>query len=381
MAALDGVDQAAAIVREDRAGDKRLVGYITGTADPATLRAQLADRLPDHAVPAAIVVLPALPVTTNGKLDVRALPAPEYRAGAHLAPRTATEVALAAVYGRVLGVERVGVDESFFDLGGDSISAMRLVAAVRADLGIELSVSTVFEAPTVQALAERLTTHSAVATEITPVQTLKTGTGVPLFCLHAVSGISWPYQVLGGHVDGPIVGIQQSSTDTPGSLSDMAATYADRIQAEQPTGPYHLLGWSFGGVVAHAVAIELQRRGATVARLVLLDAEPSLRVANQAVDRDQLAGIVDDGLMDLLVRNFDTNVALYREHEAGRFDGDVVVVAAARDDDERGAFLTQSWRPHVAGTITVHEVRHGHHEMLTVEALAEYGRYLSGEAT
>ncbi|OKH85011.1 hypothetical protein EB75_01820 [Mycobacterium sp. ST-F2] len=381
LAALDGVDQAAAIVREDRAGDKRLVGYITGTADPAALRAQLADLLPAHAVPAAIVALPALPVTTNGKLDVRALPAPEYRAGAHLAPRTAIEVALAAVYGRVLGVERVGVDESFFDLGGDSISAMRLVAAVRADLGIELSVTTVFEAPTVQALTERLTKDGAAGPEIAPVQVLGTGTGVPLFCLHAVSGISWPYQVLGGYVDGPIIGIQQPATDTPGSLSDMAATYADRIQAAQPSGPYHLLGWSFGGVVAHAVAVELQRRGATVARLVLLDAEPSLRVANQAVDRDQLAGIVDDGLMDLLVRNFDTNVALYREHKAGRFDGDVVVIAAAGGDDARGAFLAQSWRPHVTGTVTVHEVRRGHHEMLTVEALAEYGRYLSGEAT
>ncbi|GCB01518.1 hypothetical protein NCCNTM_51520 [Mycolicibacterium sp. NCC-Tsukiji] len=381
LARLDGVDQAAVVAREDRTGDKRLVGYLTGTADPATVRTQLADLLPAHAVPAAIVVLPALPVTVNGKLDVRALPAPEYRAGAYLAPRNATEAALAAVYGRVLGVERVGVDESFFDLGGDSISAMRLVAAVRADLGIELSVATVFEAPTVQALGERLTAEGAATPDIAPVQVLKTGTGVPLFCLPAVSGISWPYQVLGGYVDGPIIGIQQPATDAPGSLREMAATYAGRIQAEQPSGPYHLLGWSFGGVVAHAVAVELQRRGAAVARLVLLDAEPSLRVTNQAVDRDQLAGIVDDGLLDLLVRNFDTNVALYREHEAGRFDGDVVVVAAAADDDGRGAFLAQSWRPHVAGTVTVHEVRRGHHEMLAVEALAEYGRYLGGEAT
>jgi amino acid adenylation domain-containing protein/non-ribosomal peptide synthase protein (TIGR01720 family) len=376
LARLEGVGQAAVIAREER-----LVGYITGTADPATLRDQLADLLPAHAVPAAIIALPALPVTVNGKLDVRALPAPEYRAGAYRAPRTATEAALAAAYGRVLGVERVGVDESFFDLGGDSISAMRLVAAVRADLRIELSVTTVFEAPTVQALSERLTTAGAAAPEIAPVQVLKTGAGVPLFCLHAVSGVSWPYQVLGEYIDGPIVGIQQSATDSPGSLSEMAATYADRIQAEQPSGPYHLLGWSFGGVVAHAVAVELQRRGAVVARLVLLDAEPSLRVANQAVDRDQLAGVVDDGLMDLLVRNFDTNVALYGEHEAALFQGDVVVVAAARGDAGRGVFLTQSWRPHVAGAVTVHAVERGHHEMLTGEALAEYGRYLGGEAT
>ncbi|CAM5738241.1 non-ribosomal peptide synthase/polyketide synthase [Mycolicibacterium aubagnense] len=371
------------IAREDRTGDKRLVGYITGTADPAELRTRLADVLPAHAVPAAIVRLAgvsALPVTVNGKLDVRALPAPEYRAGTYRAPDTATEAALAAVYGAVLGIERVGIDESFFDLGGDSIAAMRLVAAVRAELGIELSVSTVFEAPTVQELGARLTNNGAAAAQIAPVQVLQTGTGVPLFCLHAVSGVSWPYQVLGGHVGAPIIGIQQAAPDAPRSINEMAATYADRIQAEQPSGPYHLLGWSFGGVVAHAVAVELQRRGAAVERLVLLDAEPSLRVANQAVDRDQLAGMIDDGLTDLLVRNFDTNVARYREHEAGQFDGDVVVIAAARDDAERGAFLEQSWRPHVAGDITVHTVPCGHHEMLTAEALAAYGGHLGGEA-
>ena len=245
-------------------------------------------------------------------------------------------------------------------------------------------MSAVFETPTVHELSVRLAASSmdsAAAPEIAPVQVLKTGTGVPLFCLHAVSGVSWPYQVLGGYVDAPIIGIQQPATDQPRSIGEMAATYADRIQAEQPSGPYHLLGWSFGGVVAHAVAVELQRRGAVVERLVLLDAEPSLRVANQAVDRDQLTGVVDDGLLDLLVHNFDTNVALYREHEAGQFHGDVVVVAATRDDADRGTFLEQSWRERVTGDVAVHAVACGHHEMLTVEALAEYGEHLGGEAT
>lgn len=133
--------------------------------------------------------------------------------------------------------------------------------------------------------------------------------------------------------------------------------------------------------MAHAVAVELQRRGAAVDRLVLLDAEPSLRVANQAVDRNQLTGVVDDGLLDLLVHNFDTNVALYREHEAGQFHGDVVVVAATGDDADRGAFLEQSWGAQVTGAVTVHAVECGHHEMLTVDALAGYGKHLGGEAT
>ncbi|WP_045386112.1 AMP-binding enzyme, partial [Mycobacterium kyorinense] len=132
LSALDGVEQAVVIAREDRPGDKRLVGYITGTADPVELRAQLAERLPAYMVPAAVVALEALPLTPNGKLDTRALPAPEYRAGEYRAPASAVEDVLAGIYAQVLGVERVGVDESFFDLGGDSISAMQVVARARA---------------------------------------------------------------------------------------------------------------------------------------------------------------------------------------------------------------------------------------------------------
>ena len=135
LAGLDGVEQAAVIAREDRPGDKRLVGYVTGTADPAGVRAALAERLPEYMVPAAVVVLAALPSTVNGKLDTRALPAPEYTEGdGYRAPTTPVEEILAGIYAQVLGLKRVGVDDSFFDLGGDSLSAMRVIAAVNTAL-------------------------------------------------------------------------------------------------------------------------------------------------------------------------------------------------------------------------------------------------------
>src|SRR6185503_11738399 len=156
LTGLDGVNQAAVIAREDRPGDKRLVGYVTGTADPVGIRAQLAERLPAYMVPAAVMVLEALPLTVNGKLDTRALPAPEYTAGEYRAPATPTEEILAGIYAQILGLERVGVDESFFDLGGDSLSAMRLIAAVNTALDADLSVRTVFDAPTVARLAPRI---------------------------------------------------------------------------------------------------------------------------------------------------------------------------------------------------------------------------------
>ncbi|MGH3581856.1 MAG: condensation domain-containing protein, partial [Mycobacterium sp.] len=151
LAAVDGVEQAVVIAR-----DKRLVGYITGTAEPAAARAALAERLPGYMVPAAIIGLDALPVTVNGKLDTRALPDPDYAGGRYRAPGSPAEEILAGVYAQVLDVDRVGVDDSFFDLGGDSLSAMRLVAAINAALNVELPVRAVFEAPTVAQLAARL---------------------------------------------------------------------------------------------------------------------------------------------------------------------------------------------------------------------------------
>src|SRR6202012_236855 len=156
LTGLDGVERAVVIAREDRPGDKRLVGYITGNANSTELRAQLAERLPAYMVPAAVVALETLPLTANGKLDTRALPAPEYTGAGYRAPGDPVEEILAGIYAHVLGVERVGVDDSFFDLGGDSLSAMRLIAGVNAGLDAALGVRTVFDAPTVAQLEPRI---------------------------------------------------------------------------------------------------------------------------------------------------------------------------------------------------------------------------------
>ena len=157
LAELDGVEQAVVIAREDRPGDKRLIGYITGSADPGEVRTALGDRLPSYMVPAAVVPLETLPLTVNGKLDRRALPAPEYRsADRYRAPETAVEATIAGIYAQVLGVERVGVDDSFFDLGGDSISAMRAIAAINTALDANLSVRALFEGPAVRSLSLQL---------------------------------------------------------------------------------------------------------------------------------------------------------------------------------------------------------------------------------
>jgi len=420
LSGLAGVAQAVVLAREDRPGDKRLVGYVTGTADPAEVRTALAERLPAYMVPAAVVVVDALPLTPNGKLDRRALPAPEYTdADRYRAPGSAIEEILAGIYARVLGLERVGVDDSFFDLGGDSLSAMRLVAAINTGLDTHVSVRTIFHAPSVRSLSQQLGRHDS-AVEIVPVEVLKEGTGVPLFCIHPGGGMSWPYQALGNYLDCPIIGIQrtlQGEEAEPRSIRDMAKNYADRIQGVDPTGPYNLLGHSFGGLVAHELAIELRRRGCAVQRLILLDAAPndngSIAERIQALDesqileeilrriridipeeskpltyrkaehlirqREEAMGLVllskqVREFLEFIVQNIETSALHRSEHVPGVFDGDMVIFSAAQHESDSS--LLQSWRAYVAGDITEYSIDCAHDDMMRAESLSLYGQQL-----
>jgi amino acid adenylation domain-containing protein len=161
LAAQPGVDRAVVVMREDRPGDARLIAYVVAEpgapVDPAAVRRQAARTLPDYMVPAAVTVLDALPLSPNGKLDRRALPAPDFGAAAgDPEPSTPHEAVLADLFAQVLGVERAAVDTSFFDLGGHSLLATRLISRVRAALGVELDLRAVFENPTVRSLARSL---------------------------------------------------------------------------------------------------------------------------------------------------------------------------------------------------------------------------------
>ncbi|GLQ89076.1 non-ribosomal peptide synthetase [Dyella flagellata] len=160
LARQPGVGQAAVIVREDQPGQPQLVAYAVaaqGSAlNVATLRRALAGTMPEYMVPAAVVLLDALPLTINGKLDQRALPAPVFRSESESVPATPEEHALAGLFAEVLGLERVGTQDSFFDLGGHSLLATRLISRIRSGLKVELSIRTLFEAPTVAELALHL---------------------------------------------------------------------------------------------------------------------------------------------------------------------------------------------------------------------------------
>ncbi|MBY0289722.1 MAG: amino acid adenylation domain-containing protein, partial [Mycobacteriaceae bacterium] len=415
LAECDGVAQAAVIAREDRPGDKRLVGYVTGTADTAEVRAFLAARLPAYMVPAVVVAIDDLPLTVNGKLDKRALPAPEYRDGdRYRAPANPTEQILADIFAGVLGLERVGVDDSFFELGGDSLLAIRLIAAINESLDAHLAVRTLLQAPSVRGLSQQLASPDS-AVQVVPVEVLSEGAGVPLCCVHEGTGISYPYRGLGNYLDCPIIGINQiprTGETQFGSIRDMAKNYADRLQAVYPDGPYNLLGWSFGGPVAHELAIELRRRGCEIRNLVLLDpvinptgtigdhAEGESRILEvllrsgridipkqsapltyqQAEDLIRQQGEVAEFILppleffEFVVQNYEVNQVYLLEHVPDVFDGDVIIFSA-KDQSGEDCHLP-NWRPYVAGDITVYPVDCRHDDMMTAESLNIYAQQL-----
>ncbi|WP_189766448.1 amino acid adenylation domain-containing protein, partial [Streptomyces xanthochromogenes] len=279
------VQQAAAVVREDRPGDKRLVAYVVAdTTDTAALVRHTAARLPEYMVPAAVVVLEELPRTVNGKLDRRALPAPDLSAVSDgRAPRNPAEEILCGLFADTLGLASVTIDDHFFHRGGHSLLATRLISRIRTVWGTRVTIRDLFQSPTPALLAEHIAAGSgsnpldAVLPIRAPGRDMDTA---PLFCVHAVSGVSWGYAGLLPHLgaDRPLVALQArrlgGTEDVPESIEEMADDYLAEIRKVQPHGPYHLLGWSFGGLVAHAVAARLEAAGEEVALLALLDSYP-----------------------------------------------------------------------------------------------------------
>ena len=288
-----GVREAVVAVGKGPGGEARLAGYFVAAGagvDAAVLRDHLRASLPDYMVPAALVRLDALPLTSNGKVDRRALPEPpDAGSGAYTAPRTATEEALAAAWAEALGVGRVSIHDDFFELGGHSLSAARLVARVRERLGRELSLGELFRGATVERVARVL--DGAESAPSPHLLRLRDGAGTPFFCVHAAGGMAAAYLRLARRLDDrPFYGVQARGLapgESPGgSVEEMAARYLDAVRAVQPRGPYLLGGWSAGGPVAFEMAQRLRSAGEEVALLALVDSWPPLDGARPPLPDD-----------------------------------------------------------------------------------------------
>jgi amino acid adenylation domain-containing protein len=167
MASYPGIAHVVVVVRELEAGEKRLVGYVvpeSGDLDLQALRAHVKAKLPDYMVPAAFIQLESLPLTRNGKLDRNAMPDPDFNTAAtYRAPETPLQEALCEIFASVLEVPRAGIDDSFFDLGGQSLQSMRLLSRIKAEIGADLLINVLFDVPTVAGLADYIGSHAATA--------------------------------------------------------------------------------------------------------------------------------------------------------------------------------------------------------------------------
>jgi amino acid adenylation domain-containing protein len=298
LAAHPAVREAAVAVRET-GGDRRLVAFWVASAEVGAtaqeLRVFLRDRLPEYMVPVGFQRLPALPLTTNGKIDRRALPAGEgdtaAQEAAGAAPRDLLELQLAQLWQEMLGVQAVSVRDSFFDLGGHSLLAVRLIAAIERRYGRQLPLSALFQAPTVEALAALLRDQggSAPASSLVPLR--PGGPLPPLSLVHPVGGHVFAYLPLARRLgaERPLYGFQSHGAlpdrAPDATIEAMAERYLDELVAAEPAGPYHLAGWSIGGFVALEMACRLRAAGRRVGLLALLDT--NLGVAGSVAPADE----------------------------------------------------------------------------------------------
>ncbi|MBF6061285.1 amino acid adenylation domain-containing protein [Nocardia terpenica] len=416
----DTVDRAHVIVREDRPGDRRLTAYVSPpagkTVSPSAVRARLARRLPAYMVPAAVVELGEWPLTPNGKIAARDLPAPVV-VSASRPPRTPAEEVVCCLFADVLGVPEVGMDDGFFELGGHSLLATTLVTRLREVVDPGLTIRDLFDHPTPAALLARDATGggaSAMLRSLLPVRAR--GARPPLFCIHPFAGIGWCYFGLVRELDAetPVYALQArglNGTDPlPASVAEMAADYIDQIRTVQPEGPYRLLGWSSGGLIAQQVAAALTDSGAEVDLVVMLDSHPADDIGDAAVtdanvlrllleqagiadvpeeeltvaavarllracSDTAMVGAVDEAALAAIIAVCRNTAAILAKHRPGVAAADLLYFRAGQGDSATVPGV-ERWREHVTGRMTEHVVDHAHAEMTSAAALADLGPIL-----
>ncbi len=284
-AALPGITEVAVVAHDGIAGSSahtQLVGFLVGSragVNEAGVLAALREWLPEYMIPSRLVWLDALPATPSGKradavLATMALPAVEL--GGRVPPRTPVESAVAELMADTLGLTDIGVHDDFFALGGNSLTAVRLIVSIEQRYGVALPVSALATGPTVAALAEHLREHPD--TGFDPLVPLRDGDGAPLFLAPPIGGNVLCYVELAQQLPAgrPVYGLQAAGlrpgSTVAASMPEIARGYIEAIRRVQPEGPYHLGGWSLGGMMAFEMAQQLTRAGHEVDTLVLIDA-------------------------------------------------------------------------------------------------------------
>ncbi len=282
LASFAGIQDVVVLAREDVPGDKRLVAYFTWAAAPVgidSVRAHLHGQLPEYMLPSAYVPLAHLPLTANGKVDRKALPLPALDAftGCEFeAPADALEDTLAQRWADVLKLEQVGRHDSFFELGGHSLLAIRLVNLLD-EAGLQVTLAELFQHASVASVAAMLRqrTDEPVVRDSALITVRSSGSQPPLFLIHEFSGMDVYFPALGQHLPGdyPIYGLAGLALGEAhlNTMEGLAARLVGLIRSVQPHGPYRVAGWSFGGVLAYEVAMQLLGLDEAVEFLGLID--------------------------------------------------------------------------------------------------------------
>ena len=279
------VNESVVVAREDTPGDKRVVAYFvaTGNASPTTaeLRAFLREKLPEYMLPAVFVTLKTMPLTPNGKVNRQALPAPDHAdlapKGEFAAARDASETKLVDIWENVLNVRPIGIRDNFFDLGGHSLVAVRLMNRIEEAFGKTLPIATLLQAPTIEQLAAMVGQNGAAPAWscMVPIQTA--GSKRPFFCIHGANGAVVRFHSLSRYLgaDQPFYGVQAQGLDAAHAchtrIDEMATHYLQEIRKVQPQGPYFLGGYSLGGAIAFEMAQQLATQGQPSSTVVLFD--------------------------------------------------------------------------------------------------------------
>jgi amino acid adenylation domain-containing protein/non-ribosomal peptide synthase protein (TIGR01720 family) len=422
------VARAVVTVRERPGLTPQLIGYVSRTDVldgsgahraqelAAELKQFVAGQLPAHMVPAAMVVLPQFPLAPSGKVDRARLPEPEFIAGEHVEPDNDTEALIAQVFAEVLGQDRVSVTDDFFELGGDSLRAMRAVAKFKTLTGKPVAVHWLISEPCARALATRVEScgHDEDVAMESVVALRAEGSRPPLFAIHPAGGLGWYYRGLLGYLgdDQPLYALQDPYVVKGEPKAETVEQYAEQyiaaIRAVQPRGPYHLLGWSIGGNIAHAMAVALQRSGEEIGSLVMLDSfatvegepdgdAPSKDIICDIANRwgewlgadatrvgsfEELMELMWDAVArttastqrqhDAMIDSFKHSSEILRDHTPANFDGDILFFTAGAEN--RGQ--ASRWKPYISGTINNTVVNAYHLTMAHPEILAVIGPIL-----
>ncbi|EKO3672443.1 amino acid adenylation domain-containing protein [Vibrio metschnikovii] len=393
------------------ADERQLVGYVILNEDVhiegEALKAALADYLPAHMVPIAIIIMEAFPLSANGKLDRKALPLPsDILIGEGRKARPGLETQLVGIFADVLGIDSLSAEDDFFSLGGHSLMAMKLAADIRRVLNVPVTVGQIMVNSTVEKLALLLLDDKArndpTLAGFGDVLPIRAGHGPALFCINSASGFAWQYTGLPKYLQGhyPIVGLQSprpsGAMAVGADMQEACDIYLKALKAIQPHGPYHLLGYSFGGNVAHSLAAQLQQQGEEVAFLCLFDTYPPEgqdwegpmnEEVQDEIQREKerfltTNDVTDDELdqqrakmFEDITANYEDAVRLLSGAQSLKYQGRVELFVAQRTLPQ-GYDIDQHWQSFITG-LEKYYFDCSHEDIITSEHVGKIGEQLN----